>query len=934
MILKSLFTLFFLFTLSLSAQELPPIQNYTSIEYNAGNQNWGIGQSENQTLYIANNGGLLEFNGTSWRLYQAPFGTPVKSVVSIKDKVYTGSYMEFGYWSSNQSGILNYNSLSSKLPIPLIEDEDFWNITAYKDWVLFQSLDRIYIYNSNSDSFEIIEAKTTSAKIFEIRGKIFFQIKNEGFFTLENGKPVLVSDNAIFLNVVIVGAYSLGDRMLVITDQGEFYYLNEGNVEKWNIAADVNLFSTKIYSSLLLDDGSFVLGTISKGIYHFNKNGDLIRHINQEKGLSNNTVLSIYQDFDHNLWLGLDNGLSVLNLDSPFKEYTDHLGAVGVVYTAKKMAGKLYLGTNQGLFLKNNAGDTDFKLVAGTEGQVWMLKEIDDTLFCGHHNGTYVIEDDKATNISKYPGTWDIQPLKSNKELLIQGNYEGLSVLERKNGTWNYRNNIEGFDSSSRFFEFVDDHQVLINHDFKGIFDLTLDSAYTKVLNMNQIESKGIGSSLLKYHDDIVYATINGVFKYLPKERTFKNDLLLTTNFFTANDSIVGILQSTNSAERLWGFANDNIISLSTGLLSEKPLRTEVSIPKFFRRSMGVLGFESVVHLENELYLIGMSNGYVTLDLGKITQREYQIGLNDVSIKSYDTPKVSVMLQNDDEFEYSQNNLGFNYNVIEYDKYTEVYYQYRLDGLYGDWSNWSTSTEISFDNLPYGNYDFQVRGKVGNELTSNIETYSFIIQRPWYISYLAIISYIILGVLLSILIHRIYKNYYKKQQAQLIKDNSKRLKRKKLKNQRKIVQIKNDQLQELIDSKNRELAISTMSIIKKNEFLNAIKDKLKSSGGIPEIKAVIKTIDRNINNVDDWKFFENAFNNADKDFLKKVRDKHPELSANDLRLCAYLRLNLSSKEIAPLLNISVRSVEVKRYRLRKKMNLSREAGLTDYIINL
>lgn len=934
MILKSLFTLFFLFTLSLSAQELPPIQNYTSIEYNAGNQNWGIGQSENQTLYIANNSGLLEFNGTSWRLYQAPFGTPVKSVVSIKDKVYTGSYMEFGYWSRNKSGVLNYKSLSSKLPIPLIEDEDFWNITQYKDWVLFQSLDRIYVYNSNSGSFEIIEAKTTSAKIFEIRGKIFFQIKDEGFFTLENGKPVLVSDDVIFLNAVIVGANSLSDRILVITDQGEFYYLNGSNVEKWNIAADVNLSSTKIYSSLLLNDGSFVLGTISKGIYHFNKKGELIRHINQEKGLSNNTVLSIYQDFDQNLWLGLDNGLSVLNLDSPFKEYTDHLGALGVIYTAKKMAGKLYLGTNQGLFLKNNAGDTDFKLLAGTEGQVWMLKEIDGTLFCGHHNGTYIIEDDKATNISKYPGTWDIQHLKSNKELLIQGNYEGLSVLERKNGTWNYRNNIEGFDSSSRFFEFVDDHQVLINHDFKGIFDLTLDSAYTKVLNMNQIESKGIGSSLLKYHDDIVYATINGVFKYLPKEHIFKNNSLLTTNFFTANDSIVGILQSTNNAERLWGFTNDNIISLSTGLLSEKPLRTEVPIPKFFRRSMGVLGFESVVLLENELYLIGMSNGYVTLDLGKITQREYQISLNDVSIKSYDTPKVSVMLQDDDEFEYSQNNLGFNYNVIEYDKYTEVYYQYRLDGLYGDWSNWSTSTEISFDNLPYGNYDFQVRGKVGNELTSNIETYSFTIQRPWYISYLAIMSYIILGVLLSILIHRIYRNYYKKQQAQLIKDNSKRLKRKKLKNQRKIVQIKNDQLQELIDSKNRELAISTMSIIKKNEFLNAIKDKLKSSGGIPEIKAVIRTIDRNINNVDDWKFFENAFNNADKDFLKKVRDKHPELSANDLRLCAYLRLNLSSKEIAPLLNISVRSVEVKRYRLRKKMNLSREAGLTDYIINL
>lgn len=85
-----------------------------------------------------------------------------------------------------------------------------------------------------------------------------------------------------------------------------------------------------------------------------------------------------------------------------------------------------------------------------------------------------------------------------------------------------------------------------------------------------------------------------------------------------------------------------------------------------------------------------------------------------------------------------------------------------------------------------------------------------------------------------------------------------------------------------------------------------------------KIKNVIKTIDRNLNNEDDWKFFEEAFNNADKEFLKKIKTAHPNLTNNDLKLCAYLRLNLSSKDIAPLLNISLRSVEIKRYRLRKK----------------
>ena len=124
-----------------------------------------------------------------------------------------------------------------------------------------------------------------------------------------------------------------------------------------------------------------------------------------------------------------------------------------------------------------------------------------------------------------------------------------------------------------------------------------------------------------------------------------------------------------------------------------------------------------------------------------------------------------------------------------------------------------------------------------------------------------------------------------------------------------------------------------MSIIKKNEFLNTIKQELTSNGnsGIPK---VIKFIDKNLNNTDDWKMFQEAVNNADKKFLKKIKSKHPELTPNDLRLCAYLRLNLSSKEIAPLLNITPRSVEVKRYRLRKKINLPHDANLTNYILEI
>ncbi|HDZ06850.1 hypothetical protein LCGC14_0050360 [marine sediment metagenome] len=934
MILKSYNSIIFLFALCISAQELPPIQNFTPIEYKAGNQNWSIDQSNDKFIYLANNSGLLAFNGMSWKLYQSPYGTPVKSVKVVDDRIYTGSYMEFGYWKGNEFGALKYTSISATLNTQLIEDEDFWNITHFKDWVLFQSLDRIYIYNVKNATFEILEADTISPKIFEIGNKIYFQKIGKGLYTLDHGIPILVSDDPILKNTGVVGAFQAKNKILVITELGEFFYLEDTNLIKWEIPAEVDLSTTKIHSTLRLYDGSFILGTISKGIFHLDTNGLLIRHINQGKGLNNNTVLSLFQDYDHNLWLGLDNGVTVINLDSPFKEYIDHVGAIGVVYTAKKVGGILYLGTNQGLFYRRTIGVDEFQLVNGTQGQVWLLKEIDGTLFCGHHNGTYAIENEKAIKISNDPGTWDIQSLENHEDLLIQGTYKGLSVLERKNNQWQYRNNIEGFDNSSRFIEFVGEHHLLVNHDYKGIFDLIVDSEFTKVVESDHKESKGTGSSLVRYSDEIVYSTINGVFKYNVEKNDFLKDSVLTNKFFNADESIVGILQSTNNSERLWGFTNDNIISVSNGHLSKEPELIKISIPNFFRRSMGVLGFESVVHLEKELYLIGISNGYVTLDLQKVEQKDNQIHINSIYREPHENPKVDIELKGSQEFQYSENNINFEYNVTEYDKYTVVYYQYKLDELYDEWSSWSTVPNVSFDNLPYGSYEFKVRARFGNELSKNIATYSFTIQRPWYITYWAIFCYTLLGFLLSFLIHKIYKNYYKRQQQQLIKDNLRLLKRKKLKNQKKIVQIKNEQLQELIESKNRELAISTMSIIKKNEFLNSIKDKLRSSDQNPQIKSVIKTIDRNINNADDWEFFENAFNNADKDFLKNVKDKHPDLSANDLRLCAYLRLNLSSKEIAPLLNISVRSVEVKRYRLRKKMNLAHEAGLTEYILNL
>ncbi len=113
-----------------------------------------------------------------------------------------------------------------------------------------------------------------------------------------------------------------------------------------------------------------------------------------------------------------------------------------------------------------------------------------------------------------------------------------------------------------------------------------------------------------------------------------------------------------------------------------------------------------------------------------------------------------------------------------------------------------------------------------------------------------------------------------------------------------------------------------------------VKDELSYAKYENSLKTIITTISKSLRLNDDWEFFQEAFNNADSEFLKKLKALHPSLTPSDMKLCGYLRLNLSSKEMANLLNITPRSVEIKRYRLRKKLNLQHEDNLGNYILTL
>ena len=160
----------------------------------------------------------------------------------------------------------------------------------------------------------------------------------------------------------------------------------------------------------------------------------------------------------------------------------------------------------------------------------------------------------------------------------------------------------------------------------------------------------------------------------------------------------------------------------------------------------------------------------------------------------------------------------------------------------------------------------------------------------------------------------------------------------KLQHEKEQIFLRNQNLKAEMGFKNAQLTSYTLMLTHKNEIMKEIKNKLiafmkyENLGNSDEgISDLIRAIDRELRVEEDWVRFEEHFNQIHKDFLIRLKEKYPGLSSTYLKLSAYLKMDLSSKEIASLMNISIRGVEKSRSRLRKKLNLAQDENLICFI---
>ena len=939
-----------------------PIRNFTRHNYGGGSQNWAVSQDPLGRLYFANSFGMLKYDGIRWSLYQLPNYTTVRSVLADDKtgRIYVGGSGEFGYFEADGSIYnLHYVSLINRIPQKERNFTEIWNIHDINDGKLaFQGDFKVFVIEGErSTVVKSTEKMTTSGAI---KGELYVGTQSGKLLRMAADRLVEVASDPARERIVAILPYEGPEgAMMVVTATGGLFASDGASLHPLNWDITGFLRENKVFSATC-SGNSYAFGTVNEGAVVVNSSTGQKTYIDKDTGLQDNTVLGLGFDFSSNLWLCLDNGISYAMVDSPVFNLLGATSEAGAGYASMLFKNRLLLATNRGLF------STAYPFLQNSEppqlsrihsGQVWGLDSIGNDLFVSADDGLYMMNPGGG-GLQKMPGInlgcWYVAPLRRHPDKALASTYNGFYLLEKVGGKWQTIGRIEGYDDAGGKFVEDNDGSIWIAHWLKGIYKLALSPDLKRFSKIKIYTSKdGLPSerdnSLAIYNGKLRIATASGEF-FLPQpDGTIKRDETLTrliplklpAHFYALPSG----MSFAFSPKLVWKITRDNQGKMNVDSVSLRMVANSL-IP----------GFEHVGFIDNNTMLVSHQEGFFSINLNDKASDKWKNSVFIERLTSGDSilfeglPKGMAPII---KIPYSQNSLTFHFAAPEFRYENAVLYSCKLEDYDKEWSTPSEIASKEYTQLHEGNYTLKLRAF--NTITGETSesSFNFTITPPWYRSIWAKIIYaLLIGV--AIFVGYRFVKILSLRNAQKIKEQKeaememlkKEAEKEAIKKDFEIASLKSDKLEQDIKHKSSELSNTAMNLIRKNEILldisgmlNKLHEKAAESGhSTPHLKKELdkiqSLIQENISHDDDWKKFNQNFDIVYEDFTKHLAELHPNLTLSERRLCCYLRMGLSSKEMAPIFSISPKSVEMNRYRLRRKMGLEREVNLVEYLQNI
>ncbi|MFY7651263.1 MAG: ligand-binding sensor domain-containing protein [Chitinophagaceae bacterium] len=946
-----LYLLLPVFSLAQNTIALPYIVNYTKTDYNGGLQNWDIAQSENGLIFIANNEGLLTFDGKFWKLFPLPNKTIVRSVeISNDNKIFVGGQDEIGFFQANSSGQLVYYSLKEKLKESDRSFGDVWDIVKYKNSIFFRTNNKIFKWEDGK--FTAYKAPNEWGYIGFIENVLVAQDFTEGILYYENNewKPY-VQVSTVFQSPITAIISTPINETLIVTLKAGIYSIKGKTIAPLKTGLFATIGNERIFKAITMPNNLIAFATSNAGIFITDYSGKFVQRFSTAVQLQNNNILSIYNDNMGNLWLGLNNGIDFVAFNSAVKHLSADLSNASG-YTALVKEGNFYAGTSSGIFkapLQNMAdlsfSQSSFQYIPGTNGQVWNIAEINNKILVGHHEGAFELQNSTINTINTDPGFWNFIPFSSVYPVkqMASGGYKGIHLFQYQNNQFVYSGKIPGFQESSRFVAIDDQENIWVSHPYHGISKLVkqANNSY-KPVYYNQ--SNGLPSTLdnhvFKIKGEVVFATQKGIYQFNNKTNQFTPHQVYTQ--IIGNLSIRYLKEDTEG--NVW-FVHEKSLGV-IDFSDKKPVIVYISE----LNNKLLSGFEMIYPYNINNVFVAAERGFFHINYAKyrVNKPKLKVNISEVHINNKQDSLLYAGYLSDSLIQVAKPAIQSYWQTILlkfaaplYGLQQNLEFSYRLKGFTDNWSEWTTKTEKEYTNLPAGKYVFEVkvRNNLGNESVPAL--YSFEILPPWYQTMWALFIYCLIVIVAITFVVKWQREKFNKQQKQYHEEQQRLQYLHQLeinKAESELMKLRNEKLQAEIEFKNAELANSAMHLVQKGEYLTKLKadlahiaKQLNNEKAAGEIKKLIKQLGEADNMDKDWEQFTQHFDKVHSDFVLKLKEKHPNITSNDVKLCAYLYMNLSSKEIAQLLNISVRGVEISRYRLRKKLGIDTDTNLYDYL---
>ena len=730
---------------------------------------------------------------------------------------------------------------------------------------------------------------------------------------------------------------SFDDGILVAASDAIYIVDNDG-CRHFKTEVDHFILENGLFSVATCNN-TIAIGTVGKGVVLIDKKGKAIDYFNESHGLQDNTVLSLFFDSDSNLWLGQDNGISFIALHYPLKNLYAHPNFYGSGYAAELFNHKLYLGTNRGLYTTDWLGRLSenaplLLAVSYLQGQVWSLSVVDNKLFCCMDSGLFVIDEkDQIKKMDLPLGVWSFRLMLDNPSCAWISTYNGFYTTVKMDGSWGKPQPVVGSETYTIInYEEIDPGVLMLRNSHIEFIKVVLNASRTEVLDTTTLSLNNIpvGSYLYRVGKKVICYSRSG-FYTVDKEGNLAPDEEMNdwTQWTNRNHYYKGLSSKYN----LVCVLSDQVL----GALNQK---SEHSVLRHHAIPL-IANFEHASILNDSMAIIPNENGFALWEIFSTVQPSRKLQI----VKVESTKSNSPLYVNSGEdgvvfsVPFKDNSLRFYSHLLDYSKPSGLTYSCQLDNA--PWVDQPNGLK-EFENIGTGRHTFRVKMDLGEEgesksiITSELH---FIVLSPWYRTTWFYGIYIVLFILLCLVVRKWDEKRIKAKNRQL----EMRQKRQIHLKEQEISQLKTERLELEVKHKNQELANTAIHLARKNEVLTEIKDDLLKvaqdmkteepdmSSLRRKILILNNKIIENIFQDNSLKKFEEHFDLVHNKFMEHLTQKYPDLTSNERKMCAFIKMNLSSKEIAPLLSISTRGVETLRYRLRKKLGLKQEDNLTSFL---